>query len=238
MRLIKPSVEFIDEVNREEALLKIANAAKTCYKSGVLGENEIEKASNMVKRLVESNHAAMLEHYSVSVRVVCDRGVSHELCRHRIMSFAQESQRFIKYGLCGKEADDITFIIPSWANIEEGVYSTAIFHNEGGDEEVIVFCEKKNIDLPTNETMFLRGLDQCEKIYNFLMKNDMQAQQARGVLPNATKTEIVMTANLREWKHFCDLRSKGTTGKPHPDMKIIADMIYNEFHEKLPEIFN
>lgn len=166
---------------------------------------------------------------------------SHEIVRHRMASYAQESTRYVRYGTTAKEADDITFIIPSWASkLKEGVWRAEDGEKFGYGSDIQVWCLNGNraTYISENELYFLEACWRAEAVYNSMMKNGMQAQQARAVLPNALKTEIVMTANLREWAHFINLRSKGTTGAPHPDMKVVADMVYEKFHAELPEIFN
>lgn len=241
MKLIKPYIEFIDPIDRDAILQKIERAGRTCYKS----EANItpESASKFVTNLVKRGHLAMIEHVSLTVKFVTDRGVSHEIVRHRVASYAQESTRYVRYGTAAKEADDITFIIPSWCtNLDPGIYkefSGAELGYANNDIKAYTCNGIDTSDITEPELCFLSSLCHAEWAYNTMMNcSGIQAQHARAVLPNALKTEIVMTANLREWKHFLDLRSKGTTGAPHPDMKVVADMVYDKFHAELPEIFN
>lgn len=231
MKLIKPYVEFLDNVDRNSILQKIEKAGRTCYKS----EANItpESASKFVTNLVKNNHWAMIEHGgSISIKFVTDRGVSHELVRHRIASFAQESTRYCTYGTNAKKPNEMTFIIPSklYDKIPEGTYEDAAVGLYINDIEA---C-----NLSSDVSNWIGTLFNAVISYNTLIANAWTAQEARSILPNCIKTEIIMTANLREWRHFTDLRSKGTTGAPHPDMKVVADMVFEKFHEQLPEIFN
>lgn len=134
-------------------------------------------------------------HKYTTMRFVTDRGVTHELVRHRPFSFAQESTRYVTYTKEQFGGGDIKFIKPA-----------------GFDEW--------SMDMRQYFEMSLR---EAEKMYNRLIEAGATAQQARAVLPNAVKTEIIVTGNDKEWQHFFNLRSKGTTGAPHPDMKIVAD---------------
>lgn len=227
MKLIKPYVEFIDLIDRNAILQKIERAGRTCYKS----EENItpESASKFVANLVKRNHWAMIEHgASITVKFITDRGISHELVRHRLASFAQESTRYVKYGNASKDSEDIVFIMPSQFKGREGIYR----RSDGN-----VTINNDPVEATWGDWAFIEACLDAEESYNILMERGWYAQEARAVLPNALKTEVVMTANLREWKHFLDLRSKGTTGAPHPDMKIVADMVYEKFHAELPEIF-
>jgi len=137
-----------------------------------------------------------------TLKFICDRGVSHELVRHRVFSFAQESQRYCNYSK-DKFGNEVTFI-----------------NNPDGQQ--------------FTETYWLMdAYEHAEKVYLKLLKEGYSPQQARRVLPNATKTEIVMTGFEDDWKHFFDLRLRGTTGKPHPDMLVVAQLAWNEFKDKL-----
>lgn len=205
MKIVEPSIEVLTPINHDEIIMAIERAARTCYKS----ESKItpESGVKMVKRLISSGHMAMLEHYSLSVKFVCDRGVSHEIVRHRVASYAQESTRYCNYA---KEqfGNEITVIRP-------------FFFPEGSKEylEWFMACES------------------CQNAYNSLIECGRSPQEARSVLPNSLKTEIVVTMNLREWIHFFNLRVLGTTGKPHPQMKQVAALALKVFGTKLPEIF-
>lgn len=154
-----------------------------------------------------------------TMKFICDRGVSHELVRHRRFSFAQESQRYCNYSK-DKFDNGITFIKPSWCDKE----ATSVI----GDVTT-VDIEKASAEF----VLWMLYLADAEKAYLKLLEMGWTPQQARSVLPNATKTEIVMTGFEDDWRHFFDLRLRGTTGKPHPDMLVVAELAWNEFKDKL-----
>ena len=206
MRLIKPYAEICKDFDGEEMLKKIERVARTCYKS----ESKIKDGSarKMVAGLIKSGHDAMLEHASVTVKFVVDRGISHELVRHRMASFAQESTRYCNY-MKDDFGSEITFIIPKYLDSKSAGYYA------------------------WKETM-----KYCEDAYFKLLDIGLTPQEARAVLPNSTKTEVVMTANLREWIHFFKLRALGTTGKPHPQMLEVAIPLLEDFKKAIPVVFD
>lgn len=199
----------LDDPNAASKIYKqIERVGRVCYKS----EDKItdESAEKFVRGLIKSGHEAMLEHVSMSVLFIVDRGVSHEIVRHRIASFAQESTRYCNYSK-EKFNNSITVIRPFFFNDESRMQ------------------EYKAWQIATME---------AEEQYLKLIANGASPQEARSVLPNSLKTEIVMTANMREWRHFFKLRAAGTTGKPHPQMLEVAVPLLNECREKLPALFD
>lgn len=144
---------------------------------------------------VDLTEKELLNHKYITMRFTCDRGVTHELVRHRPFSFAQESTRYVNYA-----KNEMQFIEP------------ADFNNWD--------ARKQNY--------FIDSLTVAEIAYNKMISEfNAPPQEARALLPNAIKTEIVVTGNYVEWNHFFDLRYHGTTGKPHPDIKVIAEKAYN-----------
>ena len=160
----------------------------------------------------------------VTVHFVCDRGVSHEFVRHRVMSFAQESTRYCNYSK-DKFGNELTFIIPCWLDVPTGHYAYW-----DGD-----WCniDKMKIQLPEGEhkdiDAFLRTLNNAETHYTLLINSGWKPQEARAVLPNSLKTELVVTGFTSDWNHFFDLRARGTTGAPHPQAKELAEPLMKEF---------
>ena len=154
------------------------------------------------------------EHHEkrVTVRFITDRGVSHEFVRHRVFSFAQESTRYCNYSK-DKFGNELTFIIPSWMNSNEKSINT-----------------KQGFGLNPGEELFA-FLGKSERYYFKLLELGWTPQQARQVLPNALKTELVMTGFISDWQHFFQLRTSiiAETGKPHPDASALADPLYKEF---------
>ena len=206
MRVINAGYEIISELNGEEILKHIERCARVCYKS----EDRITdgSAEKMVAALIRSGHEAMLEHYSFTVKFICDRGVSHELVRHRIASFAQESSRYCCYAK-DKFGKELTFINPCFWEPDSDNYARW-FHE----------------------------MDESEKTYLAMIESGATPEQARDILPMSIKTEIVMTANLREWRHFLKLRAEGVTGKPHPQMLEITIPLLKELKQKIPVVFD
>ena len=206
MRVINAGYEIISELNGEEILKHIERCARVCYKS----EDRITdgSAEKMVNALIRSGHEAMLEHYSFTVKFICDRGVSHELVRHRIASFAQESSRYCCYAK-DKFGKELTFINPCFWEPDSDNYARW-FHE----------------------------MDEAEKTYLAMIESGATPEQARDILPMSIKTEIVMTANLREWRHFFKLRAEGVTGKPHPQMLEITIPLLKELKQKIPVVFD
>ena len=155
----------------------------------------------------EQTDREIMKHITHTVRFVCDRGVSHELVRHRPCSFAQESTRYCNYSQ-DKFGEEITVIKPLFF--------------EQWDKDLNNKCETMSYGL------WARSCEQAEKAYFNLLKEGATPQEARSVLPNSLKTEIIMTANETEWQHIVNLRAKGTTGKPHPQMVEIMQPWYEE----------
>lgn len=202
MRIIKPGF-YIEEVNGMEVLKKIEKAGRTCYKS----EDKItdDSALTFVKTICKSGHESVLEHEKVTVRIVCDRGVSHEIVRHRIAAYSQESTRYCNYSN-SKFGNEITVIEP--------------------------FFFKDN---PESYELWKTAMEQAEATYFALLKAGASPQEARSVLPNSLKTEIVVTYNLREWRHFFKLR---TSAAAHPQMREIARPLLKAFQEQIPIVFD
>lgn len=206
MRVINAGYEIISDLNGAEILKHIERCARVCYKS----EDRITdgSAEKMVAALIRSGHEAMLEHYSFTVKFICDRGIANELVRHRIASFAQESSRYCCYAK-DKFGKELTFINPCFWEPDSDNYARW-FHE----------------------------MDESEKTYLAMIENGATPEQARDILPTSIKTEIVMTANLREWRHFFKLRAEGVTGKPHPQMFEITIPLLKELKQKVPVVFD
>lgn len=200
MRIVDPSFEILDMKDGSELIKFIERIGRTCYKS----EDKItfDSAVGFVQRLIKNGHHSVLEHAHATVRIVCDRGVTHELVRHRLASFSQESTRYVRYG----DERELTFIRPFWLEITDVEYQ-----------------------------LWEYGMKECEYAYNKLLKQGQTPQQARSVLPNSLKTEIVVTANMREWRHIFKLRCDKAA---HPQMRQIMIPILKEFDARCPVLFD
>ena len=204
MKIIKPSFEILNTDNGIERLKRIERAGRTCYKS----EDKItnDSALKFVKMILERGHHSVLEHESVSVRIICDRGVSHEIVRHRLVSYSQESTRYCNYAK-EKFGSELTFVDPD-----------------------------PYIKYQTPEyAMWVSAMCAAELRYFNLIDLGVAPQMARSVLPNSLKTELVMTCNLREWRHFFKLR---TAPDAHPQMREIAIPMLKEFRARIPVVFD
>lgn len=166
----------------------------------------------------------------ITAKFICDRGVSHEFVRHRVFSFAQESTRYCGYSK-DKFGNDITYIIPSWLDLPEGKYSD--WDNDWCDvsELKLLYPEVDNLSDPAN--CFLQSIKNAEYYYFMLINRGWKPQQARQVLPNATKTELVMTGFESDWEHFFELRCSGAA---HPDAKKLADELKSLMNVKNIEL--
>lgn len=202
MKIRDQSFQFEHELNGNDILKSIERIGRTCYKS----EDRItnESAAEFVSMLIARGHEAMIEHSSITVRIITDRGISHELVRHRIASYAQESTRYCNYSK-EKFGGELTFIRPVYWHRDEVQF---------GFWEMACKCS--------------------EQYYFTMVNNGATAQEARSVLPNSLKTEIVMTMNLREWRHFFKVRCDKAA---HPQMRELATIMLRGFSRFLPPVF-
>jgi len=205
MKVINSSVQLLFPHNFleiQEMLLNIELATRTCYKS----ENKIKDVPDIdfIMDKVKKGHLSVIEHGFVTVKIICDRGISHEIVRHRIASYSQESTRYCNYAK-DKFNNEITFIKPNY--LKEGTIDYLIWE---------------------------KAMQEAELAYFNLLSLGKTPQEARAVLPNSLKTEIVMTANFREWRHFLTLR---LSKQAHIQMQEIAKMILIKL-QKIPKIFD
>lgn len=177
----------------------------------------VPTAIKFIRNLINRGHLAMIEHApDISMRFICDRGVSHEIVRHRLFSFAQESTRYVNYG-----RKDMEFILPCWM----------------GEKYLEIFAQKDwTLDQVSDTALaWYRAMEQAKMYYNDLLVLGWTPQKARSVLPNSLKTEIVVKGNAREWMHFFELRCAKTS---HPQMREVALMALRKCHEAIPVIFD
>jgi len=203
MRIVKASAEIYGDIDGDEILKRIERIGRVCYKS----ENRItdDSARSFVANIIKRGHESVLEHASVTVKFIVDRGVSHEIVRHRIASVSQESTRYCNYSN-EKFNNEITVIKPP-------------FFDEG---ETGYVCWKS-------------ACENAEEAYFSLLNMGCSPQEARSVLPTSLKTELYMTANLRELRHFLKLR---TSPAAHPQMREVAIPLLNEFKLRIPVVFS
>ena len=253
MKLIKASYEILTPINGDEILRTLEIAGRTCYKS----EDKItpESAKKFVATLIKSGHHSVIEHNSFSVRFIVDRGVSHEIVRHRLASFSQESTRYCNYSK-DKFEGELIFIIPCWLDLNEGHYQyddPNPMVTAGGDMRVFGwddyspiihstldgddFVELKltHVDNSAQLRIFFETLQTAATAYVDLVNSGWKPQEARSVLPNALKTEIVVTANLREWRTIFTQRCALAA---HPQMREVMIPLLKELKLKIPVVFD
>ena len=203
MRIIEPYFEILDELDGKKMLQKIERIGRVCYKSeDLITEDSAEK---FIRNILKRGHESVIEHEKISVKMVCDRGVTHEIVRHRVASYSQESTRYCNYQK-DKFGNELTFIMP-------------VFWKEDSPEYAL----------------WKESMQQIEDQYMKLIDMGASAQEARSILPNSLKTEIVVTMNLREWRHFFRLR---TASAAHPQIREIAGMVLEEFRRQIPVVFD
>lgn len=203
MKIIQPRVEFYEPIDGEAILKHIEKCGRVCYKS----EDKIkeESADKFVAGIIKRGHEAVLEHKSFTVKFTCDRGVSHEIVRHRLAAYCQESTRYCNYS-GDKFGNEITVIKPCYLD-----------------------------ETSPNYMLWEMSCAESEKRYFELLFEGCTPQEARAVLPNSLKTEVVMTANLREWRHFFKLRCSKAA---HPQMREVACMLLEMCKKEIPVIFD
>lgn len=206
MQVIKPSIEIIDMEDYETIVKKIERIGRVCYKS----EEKIteDSAEKFIKGLLTRQHESVIEHENVTVRLICDRGVTHEIVRHRIASYSQESTRYCNYS--GDKFDNQITVIDLASGFEYDLTK------ENDKAKYDVWCQ---------------AMESAEKAYFRMLELGATPQEARSVLPNSLKTEIVVTMNLRSWRNFFRLR---VDSHAHPQMREVATMVYEEFKKRLP----
>lgn len=197
MQLVRQSHEILHITH--DALGLIERAGRTCYQSfNAVREGSAER---FVASLILRRHESVIEHGTMTVRFVTNRGVTHELVRHRLASYSQESTRYVNYAKQG-----LTFIEPVWLETAS----------------------------PEARDRFLAALADAERHYLDLVGQGMPNDQAREVLPNAVKTEIVVTANFREWRHIFMLR---TSTRAHPQIRSLMQGLLDEARKRIPVVF-
>lgn len=219
MNTIKASYEILTPISEGgiKELQHIEKIGRVCYKSEDRITEDGESAKKFVGMLIKNGHEAMIEHSSLSVKFTVDRGVSHELVRHRIASFAQESTRYCNYSR-DKFGGACNFI-----DIEHGMKLDNKMKNMPDDAISAVMSE------------WINAMEDAEYHYMKMLNLGATPQIARSVLPNSTKTEITITANYREWRNFFKLRVPNTV---HPQMREVTIPLLNDLKSKIPVIFD
>lgn len=206
MRIIRPSFEYVSpciafDCAYTNMVRNIEDAARTCYKS-IKNDFGVDDSEKFIYKLIKNGHHSVLEHEKITLKIICDRGVSHELVRHRVgVAYSQESTRYCNYSKGGK----LTFVAPYYFDDTSGNYFE-----------------------------WITAMEVIEATYLGMINRGVSPQEARCVLPNSLKTEIVVTANIREWRHILTLR---TAKNAHPQMLEIMVPIALDFTKKFPVFF-
>jgi thymidylate synthase (FAD) len=203
MRIIEPKVEILTPIDGQAILKHIEQVGRVCYKSE--DKTEEGSAEKFVAGIIKRGHEAVIEHFNITVKFTTDRGISHEIVRHRLASYAQESTRYCNYSK-DKFGEEITVVKP--------------------------------VDIVEDNVSYIDwilAMRCAEKAYFTLLNNGCKPQTARAVLPTCTKTELVMTANLREWRSVLKLR---TSKAAHPDIRVLMTMLLAQFKDMIPIVFD
>ena len=221
MRIVEQSAEIALRLSAAEVMAHLTKCGNVCYRA------ESEDHEAFVRKLIRNGHESVLEHFSITMHVVTDRGISHEFVRHRIASYSQESTRFCNYTK-DKFGGHIAFILPDKMDNKTLI-------GEAGTAEQIALRHSEV--LTKDEFTWLYMMGELERAYNSLIEQGWTPQNARDVLPTDVKTELYITMNIREWRHFLWLRFVGTKGTPHPKMRKLASKIFWLLYEYLPICF-
>lgn len=243
MKIIRPEYEILTDIsdNAIVELQRIEKAARVCYKSEDKITEDGVSAMNLVKSLIDRGHEAMLEHSDLSVKFIVDRGFSHEMVRHRLCSFAQESTRWCNYS--GNKFDgQLTFVMPlefnSWFMRNADLDTYSVFLNEIKDHfwrAIENHRILKDLKVPVGFLRWAYTMYTCEEQYMEMIKSGCTPQLARSVLPTSVKTELVVTANYREWRNIFKLR---TANDAHPDMRMLMKDLLKDISRKIPVVFD
>jgi thymidylate synthase (FAD) len=219
MNIVKAGYEILNPITESgiKELQFIEKIGRTCYLSEDRITEDGESALKFNEMILRREHEAMIEHSLLSVRFTVDRGVSHEMVRHRVASFAQESTRYVNYAK-EKFGNEISVIDPI--------------------NGMTLDTKMKNMDLDIIGEIYeewLTSMEDAEKHYMRMIELGATPQMARSVLPHSTKTSIVITTNYREWRHFFELR---TPKDAHPQIREVAIPLLRELQQKIPVIFD
>lgn len=217
MKLIRPSVDIPEHIDGVQMLKTLEKVARTCYKSEDKITEDDSSARKLIGTIMQVHHESILEFVDITVKFTCSIGCARQITRHRLGSYSQESTRYCNYSK-DKFDNQLTFIIPRWTEIKEGIYTS----NDGG--------------VLDRDKAFLASCLNAECAYNELVRTyGCIAEEARDILPLCTKTEINVKYNLREWRHFFELRC---SSKAHPEIRLLARTLLKRFHEEIPLIFD
>lgn len=217
---LTPNFEILTDINEKNIISLIEKAGRTCYKS----EDKIsdDSAARFVKMIIKHGHESVIEHSFMTVRFVCSRSISHQLVRHRLASFSEQSQRY-----CNYKNKPIGIIMPLWLPEEDKKIITDVTLDEYKIDSI-----RDKISDKTQSWLIsiLCAID----TYNYLIESGNKPEEARSVLPNDIKTEIIVSANMREWRHILKLR---TSPAADPQMRELMIPLLQFLKKQLPTLF-
>lgn len=250
MQLLKPDFEFLAHLEYGSMLHNVCVAVADCY--GIKPPSTQPEREQFVRRRLSDKHESVIEHVSFSVRFSVDRGITHELVRHRLISVTQESTRYCKYDL-PKFGSELALIMPSFVSevLEPGHYFAQPLPPEAEVPAILYKFDEQEMAEPTESfpiedeavATWLLLQQASEQAYLKVVKLQedgkmlLQPQIARGMLTNALRAHITITANVREWRHIFKLRALGVTGAPHPQMVEIMVPLLEEAKRRFPVFF-
>lgn len=204
MIISKPKVELLDISGTGAPLRFIEEIGRNCYQSqDKITDNSYEK---FIRTLIQNGHESVLEHVNATFKITTDRGTSHQIVRHRIASYSQESTRYVEH----KKP------IEEWLDKEIPEYHLNVIAPFPKEDKYIY-------------NIWLHQMEAIEKAYNALRNNGASRDEARAILPNCTKTTLMMTANIRQWRHFIRIRG---SKQAHENIRFIAHEILKAFQNK------
>ena len=223
VRFCDSSFKILTKLNEKSILKHLELCGRECYQSGA--KTTKDSCYSFVERLIKNSEGSVLEHAGFSVRFICSRSLSHQLVRHRLCSFSEQSQRYCNYAT----KVPIYLIIPLWIpeNDKEFLRNFVI--------DVENYMVQERPDLSEDTLNWLETVMESIRSYNRLIRIGLKPQEARAVLPNSVKTAIVCTTNMREWRHILDLR---TSKRADPEIRELMQELLKELKVQLPVLFN
>lgn len=215
INLINPDAMLYQDQSYTVVLEKLERAGRLCYKSRAK-DGSREASERFLKSRIDQHHESVIEHAAISVEIICDRAVSHQLVRHRLASYSQESMRYCNY------KDEMTFIIPEWCPLEQTSFDLDV-----NNYNVIAKGDEK-------ARQWVYAIASSASHYRLLTELGARPEQARLVLPMSIKTELIMTANPREWRHIFKER---TSSAADPEMRRLMIPLLNDFKRIFPCLF-
>lgn len=220
--IVESNWEYIGDPQFDGMAQQLEKCGRTCYKSE--GRITDDSADKFIRMICRNNHVSVLEHCNVSVRIICSRACSHQLVRHRLAAYSQESQRYCNYG----KKDSLQVICPPSVGLRPGDYYRTV------DPGYCIY-NGRELEINTIQTFWLHAIDNSYDRYSLLIKSGLKPEDARFVLPNACKTELAVTMNLRMWRHV--FKERALNSHAQWEIKGIFKSIYDDFNKSLPSVF-